>query len=761
MEKLIIYSLEVAISLALFYSIYFLFLKHETFFKLNRFYLVFSVIISLLIPLPGISVGGDSLISKYLVAPIDQYEYSFNGNDELWQITSSTSEERRKMMHNKTADAVNVKGSENTTLTTSQTTSSETNDGPAINWISIGLVIYLTGVLLLFIRFIANIIWILAFVRKHRPIPIHGLKVIRSKNDFTPFSFLNYVFIGQKEYPDEELAKILSHEKIHIRQKHTIDLIFLELVLMFQWFNPFAWFYKRAFKINHEYLADEGTLNSGIDLSSYQYSLLNQVLSQNNFEMSSSYNLSVKKRIAMMLQRRSSKLSAFKMMLVIPLFFLLFGAFGFNSDPNPTAPIIKTSLTPPDTSIKEVSVTREYLKLLEGEYIAIKGPWRERTIIFTELLGYLYGFDAGYNYKIIPVGDESFINPDDKASLVFNSKDKNAISLLLFERITLKKQSFASGSQHLRKRTMGFTMANVMLQRGVQAGLDFYKAAKDSANYITSEGQLNYAGYVLMQAGKLNEAAAIFKLNTELYPESFNTYDSYGEVLLNLGDKAQAIENYKKSVVLNPGSKSGLEHLQQLGVNINDVVKKVNLSESELRLIEGDYISTNEKHWTRWIHIESKDGTLFGTDNGYRYRLIPMGNGKFINPDDGVSLVFNTENKNAITFTLFGIVNLKKVKTVKESEVDLNKYAGLYLPPKGDTIQKPAEIVVRDNKLYRIIPSDPEGPNKMIELKLVTGNHFFYTDNSARSIEFVVDGKKHVTSFILRRPEAQYTLIKQ
>src|SRR5262249_45163384 len=143
-----------------------------------------------------------------------------------------------------------------------------------------------------------------------------------------------------------------------------------------------------------------------------------------------------------------------------------------------------------------------------------------------------------------------------------------------------------------------------------------------------------------------------------------------------------------------------------------------------------------EKNWVRWIRLEEMDGVLYGNDNGYRYGLIPMGEDKFINPDDGAALVFDTRDKNAITMSLFGQINLRKVKTVSESDVDLKKFGGLYLPAEQSTFLQPTEVFDREGKLFRTITTDPAGPNRTIELKLVTENTFFYTDNSGRSLEF-------------------------
>jgi tetratricopeptide (TPR) repeat protein len=592
------------------------------------------------------------------------------------------------------------------------------------------------------------------------------MKVFRLKKNSSPFSFLNLIFINNGNYSEIELLKIISHEKVHIKQKHSIDLILFELLLIFQWFNPFVWFYKRAIKMTHEYLADVGTINSGIDLPDYQCSLLNQILHENNVEMASNYNLSVKKRIEMMMKKRSSKLSALKLTVALPIFIFLISAFAFKIDPSKkVANDAETSplLTNGDTTTRKVNVSIDYLKLLEGEYVSTNQPNSVRRILFSEALGTLFGTDDGYTYRLISVGDGKFINPDDGASLIFDTKDKSAISLLLFGKITLNKVKIVKGSGNLINRSLAFTLVKVMAKDGIAAGLSYYKLAKDSSNYLFTENEMNLAGYELLQLGKVKEAASLFKLNTELVPTSFNTYDSYAEALLLLGDKPKAIENYKKSLQLNPGSKSGLQKLKELGVNTDDVIKPVKVSNDYLKNIEGTYLSTNQPTWVRMIKFVTEEGVLVGNDNGYKYKLIPMGDGKFINPDDGASLVFDTKDKNGINLLLFGTINLKKAKTpnTNSAKMELEKYAGVYYPSKKDTILSSMEIIKSNNKLYRFIDKDPMPANRMVELELVTDNTFFYTDNSHRSIEFIVDDNKEVSGCIVRRADGIFKLSKQ
>jgi len=211
------------------------------------------------------------------------------------------------------------------------------------------------------------------------------------------------------------------------------------------------------------------------------------------------------------------------------------------------------------------------------------------------------------------------------------------------------------------KKSVAFSVLDIMEKDGITAALSHYKQIRDSGNYRLNESEMNQAGYQLLQSNKAKEAAAMFKLNVEAFPTSFNVYDSYGEALLALGNKKEAIENYLKSVQLNPGSESGMKALKEAGVNTDTLVIKVSIE--HLKLLEGDYLATNRSGSNEWkIKIREVKGELTGNDGGYQYRLIPVGNDKFINPDDGASLVFDTSDKDAVKFVIFGTTEFRKVK---------------------------------------------------------------------------------------------------
>ena len=125
--------------------------------------------------------------------------------------------------------------------------------------------------------------------------------------------------------------------------------------------------------------------------------------------------------------------------------------------------------------------------------------------------------------------------------------------------------------------------------KGIDAGITYYKTIKDSENFDLNEREMNAMGYQLMQADKPDDAAKVFKLIVDEFPESSNAYDSYGEALMALGKNDLAIINYKKSVELNPNNQGGIDFLKKLGVDVSQYEKDVVVADSILESYVGKF----------------------------------------------------------------------------------------------------------------------------------------------------------------------------
>jgi tetratricopeptide (TPR) repeat protein len=107
-------------------------------------------------------------------------------------------------------------------------------------------------------------------------------------------------------------------------------------------------------------------------------------------------------------------------------------------------------------------------------------------------------------------------------------------------------------------------MSEVIAKEGVEKGIQFYKAHREDSDYSISETDLIVAGYRYLHAGNAKDAAEVFKLSIDVFPDKDNPYDSYAEALMTLGKNEEAIENYKKSLELNPNNNNAVEMLKKL-----------------------------------------------------------------------------------------------------------------------------------------------------------------------------------------------------
>ena len=189
------------------------------------------------------------------------------------------------------------------------------------------LLCFVIGVLIMFIRLLIQYFSISRIRSKAKLLLDQPIKVYQVDAHIIPFSFGNSIFINQDLHAEEELKEIIRHEFIHIRQRHSVDMIWGELLCIFNWYNPFAWLIRRAIRQNLEFIADDKLLRNGVDRKQYQYLLL-KVIGVSQFSIANQFNFSsLKKRIAMMNKNRSAGLHLVKFLFIVPLVLVLLLAF--------------------------------------------------------------------------------------------------------------------------------------------------------------------------------------------------------------------------------------------------------------------------------------------------------------------------------------------------------------------------------------------------------------------------------------------------
>jgi beta-lactamase regulating signal transducer with metallopeptidase domain len=272
------------VAFQLFFIIVFdVFLKKETFFNWNRAYLLVTAILSLILPFIKIS-SFKHIISK---------EYIINLPEII--IGNSTPAE----------------------LPITELTQFTTQEKSFFTW---EFIFYLGVIvaLILFIVKLGRILFLLKNNPKHLESDFYLVSLLKSN---IAFSFFNYIFLGEL-LKKEEREAVLKHELVHVKQKHTLDLLFFELLRILFWFNPLVYMYQNRIMSLHEYIADAQAVKSQSKNAYYQ-NLLSQVFETRNISFINPFfkKSLIKKRIIMLQKTKSKQVSLFKYVLVVPIVF--------------------------------------------------------------------------------------------------------------------------------------------------------------------------------------------------------------------------------------------------------------------------------------------------------------------------------------------------------------------------------------------------------------------------------------------------------
>jgi TonB family protein len=276
MNALLIYMVKAAAYLLAFYLVYSILLSNDTTYSRNRAFILFSFAFSLVFP----------LFTFYTIKPRDiQFFGKFLANVS---VTATASH------------------SENTGALPSGT------DFPQI----LNLV-YIYGVIIFSLKTIIDLFNLFVLIARQKN---SGNRIVRFHGFNTAgFTALGYIFINTQLSP-EEADNIISHEQNHLRKNHFLDIMFIEIIKALQWFNPVVYMFNRSLRAVHEYQADQGCLNSGMQIVNYQSLLLSQVFKTRAFNLTNSFSNPslIKKRMIMMTKERTTALANMKLILVVP-----------------------------------------------------------------------------------------------------------------------------------------------------------------------------------------------------------------------------------------------------------------------------------------------------------------------------------------------------------------------------------------------------------------------------------------------------------
>jgi hypothetical protein len=287
------YLLKSSSLIAVFYLAYYFLVRKETFFNSNRWFLLAGLFTSVLMPL--------WFFKKIII--VEKPKFNLQDFEKISQ---------QSLNHIVTAENISK-----------------------IDWTQLLYIGYILVCMVLLLKILSDLVSLFLLLKNKLTVDNKQFKLVDLKQNIGPFSFFKYIVYNSSLYSTTELESILSHEKVHCEEQHSVDVLVAKLFCVFFWFNPFVWLYKNAMIQNLEFIADKKAIQNIEDKKAYQMTLLRVVTDQNCLTITNLFHQPdlpkgeslIKKRIVMLNKNQSQRKNALKYALVVPVlvaFMLLF-----------------------------------------------------------------------------------------------------------------------------------------------------------------------------------------------------------------------------------------------------------------------------------------------------------------------------------------------------------------------------------------------------------------------------------------------------
>ena len=330
-----VYILKTSLCLAVFYLFYRLLLSKETFHRFNRWALLGVLLLSCVIPLIEVTTHEATDMSQ-----------PFLSLEEMLVM----------------AEPAPVMEEVSTPFP----------------WRALLLLVYLVGIGFFFVRHLWSLGRMLRLLHASKKESLEdGITLyIHENKNVAPFSWMNNIAISKDDL-EENGDAVLTHERAHIRNRHSWDLLLAEGCIFFQWFNPAAWLLKQELQTVHEYEADEWVIENGIDAKTYQLLIIKKAVGARLYSIANSFNhSSLKKRITMMIKKKSNPWARLKYAYVLPLAAVAVAAF---ARPEVSNELAEISTAKVNDLVSVVETIGE-----EKNDSAFKGTWHEAVPVTTD-----------------------------------------------------------------------------------------------------------------------------------------------------------------------------------------------------------------------------------------------------------------------------------------------------------------------------------------------------------------------------------------
>ncbi|MBJ7879414.1 M56 family metallopeptidase [Gelidibacter salicanalis] len=347
------YVFKASAILSIFYICYRLFLQRETFYDANRWFLLLGLMTSALLPLMVIPV--------YIEVPMTP--------NTGFAAVATTTQHRPEVFD---VTSLFIWG-------------------------------YAIGASFFLGRFILQLFSITTLIKKHNKKKTAPYTFIETAQVSTPFSFFNWIVYNPTQFDAQELDLILQHEKVHAEQKHSVDVLLIDLTTALFWCNPLIWLYRKSLKQNLEFIADHQTQKQSRCKERYQKLLLKtSVPEEKLISINPFYNSTIKKRIVMLHKSKSNLMNTWKYSIIVPLLAIFALTFNTETIAQTTSEKDPSTTTSDQQNILKFVVTKD-TKDKQLDFIKEKLAEKEAVISFDDLernaKDEITGIKIKYDYK--------------------------------------------------------------------------------------------------------------------------------------------------------------------------------------------------------------------------------------------------------------------------------------------------------------------------------------------------------------------------
>lgn len=437
MTAFLLYNLKVIVCAGILFLYYLVALRNKRFHQWNRFYLLAAVVISLVAPLLRFTVTHQAEANHDTIQILQAVE-STNGYLEEITVTN-------------------------------------TRQAYSDNWAGI-LYMTISGVLFLGLLFSLYRIW--SIVRSHTNSFFNNIRFVSTNVKGTPFSFLHYIFWNdQIDIQTATGQQIFQHELVHVKEKHTIDQLFMRVVLIFSWGNPFFWLIRRELKMVHEFIADKKSVAEHGTAALAAMILQASYPSQFNSLTSQYFQTSIKRRIHMLTQIKNPGLNYFSRVLALPIIALTVLAFTVRSQSVNTTQKLDHQVT--------VVIDAGH-GMQDGKYTGA-------------ISNYVYEDEIA----LLIAQKIAALNQNGKINIILTRKDQSLISLQ--ERVDIAKQQHADLFISLHLNAFAENNTGSQLEN---SGMDIVIPNKNPGQLESSK---------LLASAIASEISSVYRFNNQLH----------------------------------------------------------------------------------------------------------------------------------------------------------------------------------------------------------------------------------------------------